>query len=188
MKTSISKAIGAVLMLTTAVLFPACDLLENADDVSFSAILEDDFSVSLSNEGTNVAYTETISVDATAQDSDIDKYANKITGFKINKIIYKVASFDGVTSSTFSGDISFSDIDGNTPTVAGSVTGLNLHDAYVAGTEFELELDPDDVKAVQKLLKMDKAVKIYFIGTFSQTPVYVTLRVTLDVNVEADAL
>jgi len=187
MKT-ISKSIGALAFALTAMLLPACDLLDKADDVSFNATLDEDIAVAKPNEGTNVALSETIALDARDQNSDINKYAKKITGFKIHKLSYKITSYDGVAGCTFTGEISFGDVSTSSPTVAAVITNLNLQEAYTSGEEFDIELDPADVKAVQSLLKSDKAVNIYITGTLSQTPVYFTVKVILDVNVEADAL
>lgn len=175
-----------VLALTTT-LFSACDLLDKADDVSFDATVEETILIAEENEGTNVSYAETITLDATS-DPDISKYKSKISGFTIKKISYQVVTFDGPTGATFSGTISFGDASQATPTVAATVTNLNLQQANSSGQIFELVFNQSDVDKIAAMLKDDKAVKLYLNGFLSATPVYSGIRVILDVSVKADAL
>ena len=175
------------MMVVSAPLFFSCDLLDDADDVSFDTTLEQNIYAAESNPGTNVAHDEVITLDATT-DPDINEYKSKIKGFKIKKITYKVTSFDGTPGTTFSGTLAFGDASTSASSVAATITNLNLSAGVTNGTEFEVTLDPADVNEVQAMLKSDKAVKIYLDGTLTQTPAYFTLHVILDVTVEADAL
>ncbi|MBA4053184.1 MAG: hypothetical protein C0490_00585 [Marivirga sp.] len=175
-----------VLALTTT-LFSACDLLDKADDVNFDASVEETILITEENEGNNVAYTETITLDATS-DPDISKYKSKISGFIIKKISYQVVSFDGQTGATFSGTLSFGDASQGTPTVAATVNNLNLQQAYTSGQTFDLVINQSDVDKIAAMLKDDKAVKLYLNGLLSATPLFSSIRVILDVSVKADAL
>src|SRR5690349_858561 len=132
MKT-ISTTMGALAVVFMVLMLPACDLLDKADDVSFNATLDDDIAIAKANEGTNVALSETITLDAADQNADINKYAKKITGFKINKLSYKITSYDGVAGCTFTGELSFGDVSSSSPTVAAVITDLDLHEAYTSG-------------------------------------------------------
>jgi hypothetical protein len=187
MKTLFLKAIGVVAMISFATLFTSCDLFEDADDIDFDATLEETITVTEESTGTNVAYAETILLDATS-DPDIDEYKDKITGFTVKKISYQVTSYDGPSLCTFSGTLAFGDASLATSTVSATITNLNLQQAYTSAQVFDLTFNQADTDKIAALLKDDKAVKIYLNGTLSQTPVYCTIRVIVDVSVKADAL
>ncbi|NJM26790.1 MAG: hypothetical protein HC859_16260 [Bacteroidia bacterium] len=184
MKKTIGLSLSCLLLI--AISFGGCDWFDSVDDVSFGSTLEEDISVAEDNSGENVAYEKTIVLDATA-DPDIDKYKSKIKGFKINNISYQVTGYDGL-ATTFNGSLAFGDASSTSPQVLASITNLNLQTAFLNGTVFDLSLSQGDVDTIAGLLKDDKAVKLYLTGTLSQTPVYFTVHVILDVTVEADAL
>lgn len=184
MKRHIGLSLCCLLLLVIS--FGGCDWFDSVDDVSFNSTLEEDINVAEENSGENVSYEETIVLDATS-DPDIDKYKSKIKGFKINNISYQVTGYDGLTT-TFNGSLAFGDATSTSPQVLATVTNLNVQAAYLNGTIFDLSLSQGDVDTIASLLKDDKAVKLYLTGTLSQTPVYFTVHVILDVKVEADAL
>jgi len=187
MKTNILKTLSLVVLALATTLFTACDLLDKVKDIDFDATLEETINVNEENEGTNVNYTETITLDATT-DPDIDKYKSKIKGFTIKSVSYQVVSYDGPVASTFSGTLSFGDASQTTPTVAATITSLNLQQAYTTAEVFDLTISQADVDKVANMLKDDKAVKLYLNGTLSATPVYANIRIILDVSVKAEAL
>lgn len=187
MKTQVLHPLSASVLILSAALISSCDLLDKADDVNFDATLEETINISEETTGTNVTYSETITLDATS-DPDIDEYKNKITGFTVKKVSYQIVNYDGAPAATFSGSISFGDASTTTPTVAATITNLNFQTAYAAQTIFDLPISQADVDKIANLLKDDKAVKIYLNGTLSTTPLYATVRVIMEVSVKADAL
>lgn len=187
MKKQFLKTVGLVLLVSFTTLFASCDLFEDADDIDFDATLEETITITEESTGTNVAYAETIILDATA-DPDIDEYKDKITGFTIKKISYQVTSYDGPSLCTFSGTLAFGDASLATSTVSATITNLNLQQAFTSAQVFDLTFSQGDADKIAALLKDDKAVKIYLNGTLSQTPVFCTVRVIADVSVKADAL
>lgn len=160
----------------------SCEL----DDVSFDSTLEENILVIEESEGTNVAYEETIVLDATT-DPDINKYKSKIKGFKIRKLSYQIVNYNG-QPAVFNGSLSFGDASQTSPIVLASVTNLDIQQAYNLSQVYELSLNQADIDKIAALLKEDKAVKIYLTGTLSQTPVTFEVNVIMDVTVEADAL
>jgi len=187
MKTQVLRKFFCCALILSALSIASCDLLDKADDVNFDATLEETISITEQDAGTNVAYSETITLDATT-DPDINEYKNKITGFTVKKVSYQIISYDGPTNATFSGNISFGDASTTTPTVAAAISNLNFQTANAAQTIFDLPINQADIDKIASLLKDDKAVKIYLNGTLSSTPLYATIRVILEVSVKADAL
>lgn len=187
MKKHTIKTTTGILLVMITILFSGCDLLNKADDINFDASLETSISVTEESTGTDVAYNKVVILDATT-DGDINKYQNKISGFTIHKISYQIVSFDGTNGATFSGTLSFGDATQTVPTVAATISNLNLQTAYTSGQLFDLSFSQSDVEKIQSLLKANKAVKIYLNGTLSATPLYCVIEVFLDVTVKADAL
>ena len=180
-KTTLFSLLGMLTLLA------GCDLFKDIDDVSFDSTLSENIVVSESNTGTSVANSEIIVLDATT-DPDINQYKDKIKGIKINKISYQVVTFSATDPVTLSGTISFGESTTNSPTVIASVASLNLKEAFVNGTVYELPVQQADIDKISALLKDDKAVKIYLNSVLSKTPVSFTIELIMDVTVEADAL
>jgi hypothetical protein len=187
MKIQVPLKLSLIVLILIAFSLSSCDLLDKADDVNFDATLEETIAVSEETVGTNVAYSETITLDATS-DPDINEYKNKITGFTVKKVSYQIVGYDGPSNGTFSGTLSFGDASTTTPTVAAAISNLNFQTANAAQTIFDLPINQADVDKIAALLKDDKAVKIYLNGTLSATPLYASVRVILEVSVKADAL
>lgn len=186
MKSHVLKMLNTVGLALILTFFSACSLFEKADDVNFDAELEEIVTLTEPDAGENVAYHNTIVLDATAN-ADINKYQNKISGFTIKKISYQVVSFAG-DASTFSGTLSFGDETTTTPTVAVTVSNLNLLQAFASGQIFDLPVNQADIDKISSLLKDDKAVKIYLDGTLSAAPITSNILVIMEVSVKADAL
>lgn len=187
MKTQIQKTLSLVVLVSLTTLFTSCDLFDKADDIDFDTTLEETIFIAEEGTGTNVAYSETIIIDATS-DPDIEEYKDKIKGFTIKKISYQVTNFVGASLSTFSGTVAFGDAALATSTVSATITNLNLQQASTSGTIYELTFNQTDIDKIAALLLDDKAVKIYLNGTLSQTPASCNVNVVLEVTVKADAL
>lgn len=186
MKSHVLKSLIAVVLALTSTLFSACSLFEKADDVNFDATLDETIVVTEPDAGENTTYTKTIVLDATS-DPDISKYKNKISGFTIKSITYQVTGFTG-NPSIFSGTLSFGDASASTPTVATTISNLNLQQAFASGQVFTLLINQADIDKISSLLKDDKAVKLFLDGTLSSAPITSNILVTMDVSVKADAL
>lgn len=175
------------LLLGMLTLLAGCDLFNDLDDVSFDSTLSENIVVSESGTGTNVTNSEIIVLDATI-DPDINQYKDKIKGIKINKISYQVVSYSATDPISLSGTISFGESTTSSPTVVATVASLNLKEAFLNGTVYELPVQQADIDTISALLKDDKAVKIYLNSVLSKTPVAFTIELIMDVTVEADAL
>jgi len=186
MKTYVVKPQLIVALALVALLAGACSLLDKADDVNFDATLDETIVVNETDEDSEVVYAKTIVLDA-ASDPDINKYKDKIDAFTIKKVSYQVTSFTG-DNTVFSGTLSFGDASTSTPTIAATITNLNLQQAYSSGQVFDLAVNQTDVDKIETLLKDDKAVKLYLDGFLSSTPVSSSIKVILEVTVKADAL
>ena len=175
-----------ILLVMLSILFlPGCSLFDKIDDISFDSKLTETLDVVDNSTGQNVAYSEIIVIHATT-DSEINKYLDKIKGFSLNKLTYQVVGNSSQQQGiTFSGSFSYSAIASSSTTVLATITNLNLDDL---STVHNLPISQSDIKAINNLLKNDKAIKFYLEGFVSETPVSVLVEITLDVTVEADAL
>jgi hypothetical protein len=180
-KTTLFSLLGMLTLLA------GCDLFNDLGTVSFDSTLSEEIVVSESSTGTNVANSKTIVLDATT-DPDINQYKDKIKGIKVNKISYQVVSFSATDPVILSGTMAFGESTTSSPTVIAAVTSLNLKEAFLNGTVYDLTVPQADIDKISALLKDDKAVKIYLNSTLSKTPVSFTIEIILNVTVEADAL
>ncbi|MDH4294947.1 MAG: hypothetical protein OEV74_01605 [Cyclobacteriaceae bacterium] len=187
MKTSVLRILSMVVLGLSTTLFSTCDTVKGLDDITFNTTLEAAIDVSAEGAGTDVPYEDVIILDA-ATDPDINEYLNKIKGFTIKSIRYRISSYDGPAGAKFSGSLGFGEAFQSASTVAVSITDFDLELAYNSGQLYDLAFSQTDINTIQGLLLNDKAVNIYLEGTLSETPLYCTVTVYLDVDVTADAL
>lgn len=179
------------LLLTSATLI-TCDVLEKADDVTFSADVELDFVADEDGEGNDVPYEDVQLLDLSSN-SEIDKYIDKIKEIKIDRITYRVIGYDASPHNNAvmlnSGTVSFGPYDSNVQTVTGSfaasAAAVNLQ---TATAEADLHFDSEEINSVAKMLLEDKQVKMYSEGTLSQIPVAFTVRAKFYFTLTANAL
>src|SRR6187551_3382591 len=143
MKSFIQK-ITIFSLLGMLTLLAGCDLFNDLDDVSFDSTLSENIVVSESGTGTNVASADIIVLDATT-DPDINQYKDKIKGIKVNKISYQVVSFSATDPVTLSGTMAFGESTASSPTVIAAITSLNLKEAFVNGTVYDLTVPQADI-------------------------------------------
>ncbi len=185
MKKFIQFPAGVILLGLCLTWLPGCSLFDKADDISFDTVLTEYLDVIDNSSSQNVAYSETIVIDATT-DPDINKYLDKIKGIKLNKLTYQIVGVSNTAPGTlFSGSLSFGAIGSSTPTVAITITDLDMNDL---ATVHQVTISQSDINTINNLLKNDKAVKFYLSGEISQTPVYANIEIVMDVQVDADAL
>lgn len=183
------KMLGLLLTLATLV---TCDVLEKADDVTFSADVELDFVVDENGEGNNAPYSDVQLLDLTSN-SEISKYSDKIKEIKIDRITYRVVGYDASPHNNAvilnSGTVSFGPFDSSTPEVTGSFAAsagaVNLQTTTV---ETDLHFNTDQINEMAKMLLEDKQIKMYSEGTLSQIPVAFTVRAKFYFTITANAL
>jgi hypothetical protein len=185
MKNLIQFLASITIVALSILSFPGCSLFDKVDDISFNSSLTEYLEVIDNSTGQNVAYSETIVIDATT-DPDVNKYLDKIKGFTLQKLTYQIVGVSNTAPGTlFSGNMSFGAISSGTPSVAVTITNLDVNDL---STVHELTINQSDINTINSLLKTDKAVKFYLTGTLSQTPVNLLIEIIMDVKVDADAL
>ena len=187
MKAYMLRMFSLVVLGIITTLFATCDKIDELDDVDFDAPLEGSINVNAPSAGTNVPYSDVIILDAMT-DPDINEYASKIKSFTINSIRYQIISYDGPADALFSGTIAFGEAFQSTASVFATIDNFDLQQAYTTGQIFDLTFSPADITTIQNFLLNDKAVNIYLDGSLSETPLYCTIKIYLDVTVKADAL
>jgi hypothetical protein len=181
------RSFQVLALVLIAFSFSGCDLFKSADDVSFTSTLDQTFNIAEESETDSKIFSSVIVLDATT-DSEINRYKNKIKGFTVSKIKYKIKNLTGNPSTFTNGKISFGAEGANSADVIANIASIDLVDANDNGTEFELAVDAAGVTKIQNYLKADKSVKIYLEGTLAPTPVYFDLQIYIDVKVEANVL
>ena len=117
MKNRTILIITGLLLVSTY--FYSCDLL----DVEKEFWLEHTFIV----QGNNASFDEDYLLDAAAESSEIEEYADLIKSIEIIEVTYEVTYHNGTaTQQINSATLSVSDASGNGPVTIGTVTNQNL--------------------------------------------------------------
>jgi hypothetical protein len=177
MKTT---AFLSILLLLVATSFTSCDLLDNADDLSFNATLPLDFVINETLDNpSGKSYSDSELLNATS-DPEVAKYASKIKEFKVNKITYTISSANPNTVTFTNGTLSVAS-SGKTIASASTVSLANT-------SETELTADTAGFNELASNLLNDKQELIQLAGTLSKTPVAFTVKFKFYVTITADAL
>ena len=159
--------------------FFSCDLIEKADDVSFSATAPISFVVNETATSSGQAYSDTRLLNL-GSDPEVAKYSSKIKEFKVNKITYTISGANP-TSVTFSNGIIKIASNGTTIATTGTV---NLSTT----SETELSADANGLNELADLLLDNKQEQIQLQGTLSATPVLFTVNFKFYLTITANAL
>lgn len=165
----------------------SCDLFDKVDDVTLDVELEHIFHVDETLDQTGVTYVDMEVIDAADVNSDFEKYKDKIKSVTVNSVTYEVMNHTvGVNTIFTNGNIGFSAATGQS---ASSVASLGIQGIKAAeGQVKNLQYDQTSLNTIGTLLKDDKVVNIYLIGTFSKTPVKFDVRVKMKTSITADAI
>lgn len=170
----------SILLLFVAVSFTSCDLLDNADDLSFNVTLPLDFVIDeTADNPSGKSYTDSELLNA-ASDPEVAKYASKIKEIKVNKITYTISNANPNTVTFTNGTLSVAS-SGKTIASASTVSLANT-------SETELTADTAGFNELASNLLNDKQELIQLAGTLSKTPVAFTVKFKFYVTITADAL
>lgn len=188
MKTYVLKPfLGMALIAFT---FSGCNLVENADDVTFEITLEQNFAVDENQGHQNHTYPGDPVLLDLASNTDIQPYLNKIKEVKITKIEYSITDYAAEPPGTavlFSnGLMKYSATDGGSSSELSTVPGpLNLMTATAIN---ELPKNDASFNALAKLLLDNKQAYVFTTGTLSSTPVSFNVPATFYLTITANAL
>jgi len=172
----------------------SCDLFQNADAITFTALLEHDFEINetaVSPNGKDYATKpEDEVLDAAQVNTEFKEHADKIESIKINKVTYVMSGYSSTCSVPvgFSGGtLTFSDPDatGTAGAVVVNLTNANLQSASNDGTIYTLTFDQTAADEISRLLKDKKKVRIHATGRLSCTPLYLKVAAKIDCTLTA---
>jgi hypothetical protein len=164
----------------------SCDLFDKVDDVTFSVELEHTFHVNETAQGQNVSYSQFEVLDAADINSDFDKYKDHIKSVSVSSVTYKIQNVAQSDIIFTNGKAGFSAANATTAT---SVATLGVENIKAAENQVKnLNFDQAAIDQVANLLKSDKKVNVFLMGTFNHTPAQFDVVVTVKGSVTADAL
>jgi hypothetical protein len=187
------KTVTLVLRSAMAVCFAfvmssaSCDLFDKVDDVTIPIELEHTFLVNETLDKTGMTYSDLEVLDAAKVNSDFDKYKDKIKNITVTEITYQITNHTVGTTTIFTnGNIGYSS---STGTSAASVASLGVENIKAAeGQTKTLPFNQTALNDIGTLLKNDKTVNLFLLGTFSKTPVKFNVTVKVKADITADAL
>ncbi|HMJ69455.1 MAG TPA: hypothetical protein VK508_11185 [Cyclobacteriaceae bacterium] len=187
------KTVSLILRSAAAVCFAfvmssaSCDLFDKVDDVTIDVTLEHTFHVDEKLDADNVAYLDFEILDAADVNSDFAKYKDKIKSISVSSVTYEVQNHTVGTGTIFTnGKIGYSPANATSVSVVAALSVANIKAAE--GQVLNLPFQQAGLDEIGNLLKNDKTVGLYLIGTFSETPVKFDVKVKLKCAMTADAL
>jgi hypothetical protein len=189
------RAVGFVA-LAVFMSSASCELFQNAEDLSFTALLDHEFTINEElDQESGKAYAskpEDEVLDAAKVNADFAQHADKIEDIKINKVTYILSGYSSKypNISFSSGTLTFSDPDATNASGAIIVdyNVANLESLSSSGEEIELAVGQTGTDAIAALLKEHKKVRIHVAGNLSSVPLYLKVKLKLDCTLKARAL
>ncbi len=171
-----------------------CEFFQNADAITFNATLDHTFEITEEAEFPNgmdyTTHPDDELLDAVDVNSTFAEHADKMESIKINSVTYVLSGYasDKCTTVAFSnGTFTFSD-----PDAAGSgivVSGVSHPNLQAAqGPTHTLTLTQSEADELANILKNKKKIKIHAAGRLSCTPLFLTVKATLDCTITARAI
>lgn len=177
------KKIALIFLSTILILYLfSCDEDGENADIDFNTTLVKMLPVAVT---TSNEMTSTIVLDATV-DAEIQKYADQIKNYEITELLFAIENYMAPTEAEiyFDGAIGFSKKSESMASLTCSIGPLNI--THVAGTgDFLISTCDDIINGISGVFTTDNAVKIYMIGTFTQTPLSFDLKVTIKAKITA---
>ena len=186
MKHYALKSLWGLVML---MLFAGCDLFEKVDDVTIEIEIQHTFEITedFDSDGEPVSYSDIGTIDAT-KDADFDKYKDKIKQFTVHSVEYTVTDYAAEGDVVFSNGMGKFFAQGSTSNaLAEAAISIQSVPAAQGGT-FTLPYTTEGLEAIASQLESVHKVDFQVAGTFSHTPVYFNVPVTLKCTIVADAL
>jgi len=175
----------------------SCDLFQNADVITFTAVLDHEFVVNETASNPNgkdyATKPEDEVLDAATVNAEFKEHADKIESIKINKVTYVLTGYNSTCPNAvgFSqGQLTFSDPDvtGTTGSVIIDLENANLKTSSDAATVYTIDVDQAAADEISRLLKEKKKVRIHASGRLSCTPLSVTISAKLDCTITTRVL
>jgi hypothetical protein len=176
------KKLFFIAVLFSSFLFSSCgDDLEDLLDVNFDTTIVEEIDVNV------VGGAEPVSLDQTEvfslmENTETNKYIDKLKTIEIKKMTYKIIDFSGDTSGKISASLK---ADGQT---LHTITDKTVKTEFDNATVFEVTNKAALVTAATALLQ-NKTITLETSGqSVSTNPISFTIQVTLDLGVVANPL
>lgn len=186
MKHFALKSLWGLVML---ILFAGCDLFDKVDDVTIEIEIHHTFEITedFDSDGEPVSYSDIGTIDAT-KDADFDKYKDKIKEFTVHSVEYTVTDYAAEGEVIFSNGMGTFYAQGSTANALAEA-GITIQSVQASqGGAFTLDYTTAGLEAIANQLESVHKVDFEVAGTFSHTPVYFNVPVTLKCTIVADAL
>jgi hypothetical protein len=185
---TLKPLVGVAAILTLISSLSGCDLFDKVDDINIDIELTHEFVINeeFDSDGDPVPYVSIGVIDAT-QDSDFNKYKDKIKEIKINSITYTVTDYTvGDAGINFSSGMgSFFATGSTTNAIASAAIGFqNIQSAV--GQTFTLDYNTQGLEAIAAELQSVNKIDFHVAGILSETPVAFKVPVTIHCTMVAE--
>ncbi len=174
-----------LLIIAVLAIFSSCDLLEDIDDVDFTANYSLDYAIEVTEENGTVAAMEILDI---TEDDDVEEYKDKLQDITVDSVKIGFSSYTGGENASFSGTIQYADASGTPLTDFVSVFNLMPKTYADSGEKLKLDLTNAEVQALTNLLVAEESVTIAVAGAVGNGPASFNATVYFYTTITADAL
>lgn len=178
-------AITFLLIFTTLAIFSSCDLLEDLDDVDFTANYSLDYTIEVTEENATVAAMETLDI---TEDDDVEEYKDKLQDITVDSVKIGFSSYTGGENATLTGTIQYADATGTPLTDFVTVFNIIPKNYADSGEKMKLDLTNAEVQALANLLAAEEKVTIAVAGAIGNGPASFDATLYFYTTIIADAL
>lgn len=164
----------------------SCDLFDKVDDVNINVEFSQLLTVNETASAENVDYQLYKTLDANGQNSDFDKYKDKIKSITITSITYVIENCETEGVTLTDGVVGFSATTAADPTKVATIGVENICAAQ--GQTNTLVFDQAALDQLASILQTDKKANIFVKGKLNHTPAKFNVNVHVAATVVADAL
>ncbi|MBT7996754.1 MAG: hypothetical protein HN691_17920 [Bacteroidetes bacterium] len=159
--------------------------LKNYGTIRVPLTVEQYFDVNLTSGVTTFSEMKLIDL---SQDSTLIKYESNINEYIIKSAELFVTSYTGSQDCSFTGDISYSADNSNTPIAFASASNFKFYELFVSGDAYTTSLIIEEQSNFSDLIISDKSFFAYMNGSVTDSPINTTIKLVLEIEVVANIL
>ncbi len=117
---------------------------------------------------------------------ELEKVKDKIKRYELVSITYKVWEFYGTTPNTFTGSIGFGNANAIEPGIKYDYTGIDLQENANNPAQVKMNLNSQDISAVQQYFMDTNGLRMFFTGDVDQKPVHFVMQIVVNIDAIAE--
>jgi hypothetical protein len=168
-----------LLMAIASMAFTSCDKITEIENFAVGHPFEQSFLLDIKDSDPSEFFTD-YNVDVSSN-KDFADNLDKISGYTIKSLFYRVASFEGDDATTSTGAVQF--FNDSSPLGSPIDLGLISFKALAdSGNNVDIPLSDDLLAAIQDNLLSNNAIRVVLYGAVSNKPVKSEIVMTIEIE------